>query len=76
MDERRTFNTSIREPWNQPIHHILRAIDNHTRLYLATKDEWHHRQAVNLRLYLWGLKDRIVSEEAIQAKEEDRASPQ
>lgn len=64
MEERRTFNTSVREPWNAPIHQMLKAIDNHTSLYLSTGDEWHHIQAMKLRRYLWGLKTWITDEEA------------
>jgi hypothetical protein len=45
MDERRTFNTPIREPWNAPIHNILKAIDNHTRIFLKTGDVWHEQKA-------------------------------
>jgi len=30
----REWNTPIREPWNAPIHNILKAIDNHNHEYL------------------------------------------
>lgn len=64
MDERRTFNTPIREPWNAPIHQILKAIDNHTKEYLKTKDSWHVQKANMLREYLHELKTWIHNEES------------
>jgi hypothetical protein len=63
MDERRTFNTPIREPWNAPIHNILKAIDNHTKQYLKTEDPWHEEKANMLREYLHELKTWIHKEE-------------
>jgi hypothetical protein len=49
---------------NKPIHQILKAIDNHTRLHLETGDFWHEEQAQILRKYLRDLKDFIHKEEA------------
>jgi hypothetical protein len=63
MNERRTFNTPIREPWNAPIHQMLKAIDNHTREYLKTGDPWHKEKADTLRTYLHELKTWIHKEE-------------
>jgi hypothetical protein len=64
MDERkRTFNTPVREPWNVPIHHIVKAIDNHTALHLATGLPWHKQKAEQLRQYLHELKTYIHAEE-------------
>lgn len=63
MDERRTFNTPIREPWNGPIHNMLKAIDNHTRLYMQTGDIWHEHKANELRQYLHELKTWIHKNE-------------
>lgn len=64
MDERkRTFNTSIRERWNAPIHNILNAIDNHTALYLATGLPWHEEKAEQLRQYVHELKTYILQQE-------------
>lgn len=63
MDERRTFNTPIREPWNAPIHNLLKAIDNHMALYFATRDKWHLVKADMLREYLHELKSWIHAEE-------------
>ena len=64
MDERRTFNTPIREPWNAPIHNTLKAIDNHTRIFLKTGDVWHQQKANMLREYLHELKTWIHKEES------------
>jgi hypothetical protein len=59
----RTFNTLHREKWNAPIHQILKAIDNHTRLWMETGDFWHEEQANILRQYLHDLKTWIHQEE-------------
>jgi len=48
----REFNTPNRECWNTPIHQILKAIDNHTRLHLETGNFWHEEQAQILRTYV------------------------
>ena len=64
MDDRRTFNTPIREPWNTPIHNCLKAIDNHMALYFATRNQWHLDKASMLREYLHELKSWIHAEEA------------
>lgn len=55
----RTFNTPIREPWNSPIHNILKAIDNHTNEYLKNGDKWHLEKAETLRQYVSELKTWI-----------------
>jgi hypothetical protein len=62
--ERRTFNTPIREPWNAPIHNILCAIDSHTSLYFANGDRWHLEKAAMLRAYVHELKTYIHAQEA------------
>ena len=59
----REWNTPKRECWNTPIHQILKAIDNHTRLWLETGDRWHEDQANILRQYLRDLKDWIHHQE-------------
>jgi hypothetical protein len=64
MDERRTFNTPVRECWNAPIHNLLKAIDNHTRLYFQTKNPWHLEKAQMLREYVAELKTWIHREES------------
>lgn len=63
MDERRTFNTPIREPWNPVIHNLLRAIDNHMGLYLQHRDPWHLEKAATLRNYVRELKAYIHKKE-------------
>ena len=59
----RDFNTPQREDWNVPIHKILKAVDNHTRLYLETGDKWHEEKARMLRKYVLELKEWIHKEE-------------
>jgi predicted NAD/FAD-binding protein len=59
----REWNTPIRDPWNAPIHQILKAIDNHTREYLKTQDSWHLERAQDLREYLNELKTWIHKNE-------------
>jgi predicted NAD/FAD-binding protein len=63
LNPKRTWNTPIRERWNAPIHHLLKAIDNHVDLYLKTGDHWHVEQADFLRTYLHQLKTWIHQEE-------------
>jgi hypothetical protein len=53
----------VRSSWNAPIHHILRAIDNHTALYLSTGLSWHEEKASMLRSYVHELKTFIHAEE-------------
>ena len=60
---KRTWNTPVRERWNAPIHHCLKAIDCHVDLYLKTGDMWHMKQANFLRSYLHELKTWIHQEE-------------
>ncbi len=55
----REFNTPIREPWNAPIHNILKAIDNHTQEYIKTKNIWHLEKSQILREYVLELKTWI-----------------
>jgi predicted NAD/FAD-binding protein len=59
----REWNTPKRECWNTPIHQILKAVDNHTRLYLETGDEWHECKARTLRQYVGELKTWIHKQE-------------
>lgn len=63
---RRTWNTPIRDGWNAPIHHFLKAIDLHTSLYLKTGDQWHLQKAQELRDYLYELKTWIHKQEGRQ----------
>lgn len=62
-NDKRTWNTPLREPWNPVIKHCLNAIDNHVALYLETQDEFHYNQAQTLRGYVAHLKDWIHSQE-------------
>ncbi len=59
----REWNTPIREPWNAPIHNILKAIDNHTHEYLDSGDVWHLKKAQELREYVSELKTWIHRQE-------------
>jgi len=59
----REWNTPKRERWNAPIHQILKAIDNHTRLWMETGDPWHEEKANVLRNYLHDLKTWIHHQE-------------
>jgi hypothetical protein len=60
---RRTWSTCIRDPWNAPIHQLLKAIDEHVRLFLETGDEWHLEKAEQLRVYVSELKRYIHKQE-------------
>ena len=59
----REFDTPHREKWTRPIHQILKAIDNHTRLWMETGDFWHEEQAQILRKYVKDLKVWIHKQE-------------
>lgn len=59
----REWNTPDREAWNAPIHHILKAVDNHVMLGLRDGDDWHEEQARVLRDYLRRLKTWIHEQE-------------
>jgi hypothetical protein len=59
----REWNTPKRECWNTPIHNILKAIDNHTQLWMKTGDHWHEEQAQILRKYVMDLKIWIHKQE-------------
>jgi predicted NAD/FAD-binding protein len=65
----REWNTPVRECWNAPIHQILKAIDNHTRLYLKTGDPWHLEVSTKLRSYLHELKTWIHEQEGKTTQE-------
>ena len=64
MGERRTFDTPIRCKWNAPIHNLLKAIDNHTELFLLHGEPWHAEKATELRAYVHELKTWIHEKEA------------
>lgn len=61
--ERRTWDTPVREGWNPIIHHMLKAIDSHNRIYFRTGDHWHLLKAEELRRYVVQLKDWIKGQE-------------
>lgn len=61
---KRTWNTSVRAPWNVRIFHILKAIDAHNEVYFRTSDSRHLAQAEHLRQYIKNLKDWIAEEES------------
>ena len=61
--ERRTWDTPVREGWNQVIYQSLKAIDNHNQLYFKTKDRWHLEKARELRAYVRDLKEWIKKQE-------------
>jgi len=61
--KRRTWNTSLREPWNPVIKACLNAIDCHTDLYMKTGNSWHLTQAQALRDYINNLKTWIIRQE-------------
>lgn len=62
-DDRRSWNTPLREPWNPVIKQCLNAIDFHTAHHLVTGEEWHARQAQILREYVGSLKQWIRNQE-------------
>jgi hypothetical protein len=59
----RTFNSPSREPWNKPIHNILKAIDQHNVEYFKSGDLWHMEKAKFLREYVLELKQWIHENE-------------
>ena len=61
----REWSNPIRDPWNAPIHNILKAIDNHTHEYFKSGDSWHLEKAQELRIYVSELKTWIHSQEEI-----------
>lgn len=59
----REWNTPSREPWNAPIHNILKAIDEHNHQYFLNGNSWHLEKARFLREYLRELKAWIHAQE-------------
>lgn len=62
-EDLRTFNTEIREPWNKPIHNILKTIDIHNEEFIKTGNHWHLEKAKVLKDYLIELKSWIIRKE-------------
>jgi hypothetical protein len=60
----REWSNSTRDPWNAPIHNILKAIDNHNEEYFKSGDNWHLEKAELLRTYVAELKTWIHKEES------------
>lgn len=58
----RDYEPATRKPWQDPIKHIVRAIDQHTALHLATGDLWHATQAQRLREYVAELKEWLTQQ--------------
>ena len=63
MNEKRTYNTVVREPWNPVIHTLLKAVDCHMALFMKRGDPFHARKAQLLREYVSELKTWIHEEE-------------
>ena len=63
----REWNTPTREPWNTPIHNMLKAIDNHTQEYFKSGNTWHLEKAAILRAYVGELKTWIHAQEKNEA---------
>jgi len=62
-EERRTFNTPLREPLNPIIHRLLQAIDWHNSRYFEDHNPWHLEKAESLRSYVRELKDWVKKKE-------------
>jgi hypothetical protein len=64
----REWSNNTRDPWNDKIHAIIKAIDQHTKLYLQSGEEFHNEQANFLRRYVVDLKSWIHKQEQINKK--------
>jgi hypothetical protein len=64
----REWSNNTRDPWNDKIHVIIKAIDQHTKLYLQSGDEFHNEQSKILRHYVVELKSWIHKQEHIKEK--------
>jgi hypothetical protein len=62
--ERRTWNTPVREKWNEVIRCCLKGVDNHNEMYFQTLDGWHLAKAEELRKYVIELKTKIIEDES------------
>ena len=63
MEERRTFNTPLREPLNPIIHRLLQAIDWHNSRYFEDHNPWHLEKASFIRQYVHELKTWVHAKE-------------
>jgi hypothetical protein len=59
----REWDNDTRYPWNPKIHNILKTIDLHTKMHLASGDDFHWRQSEILRKYISDLKTWLHSKE-------------
>jgi hypothetical protein len=70
----RTYAPASRQPWQDPIKFIVKAIDQHEALFLATGNRWHQNKAADLRLYILELKRWICyTEETPPAPNHDES---
>lgn len=63
MNERRTFNTPLREPLNPIIHRLLQAVDWHNTQYFKDGNIWHLEKADIIRQYVRELKAWVYEQE-------------
>lgn len=63
MNERRTFNTPLREPLNPIIHRLLQAVDWHNSQYFKDHNPWHLQKADTIRQYVRELKAWVYEQE-------------
>jgi len=63
MNERRTFNTPLREPLNPIIHRLLQAVDWHNSQYFKDGNLWHLEKADIIRQYVRELKAWVYEQE-------------
>lgn len=63
MNERRTFNTPLREPLNPIIHRLLQAVDWHNSQYFKDGNIWHLEKADIIRQYVRELKAWVYEQE-------------
>lgn len=64
MNERRTFNTPLREPLNPIIHRLLQAVDWHNTQYFKDGNIWHLEKADIIRQYVRELKAWVYEQES------------
>lgn len=64
----REWSNNTRDPWNDKIHTTIKAIDQHTKLYLESGDEFHNKQSKILRNYVNELKSWIHKQEKLKER--------
>ena len=67
---KRKFTNTTRMPYQDVIALLIRAIDFHNKEAMQDfiNTEFHHKQAMNLKLYLIDLKEFIAKKELIEDK--------